>query len=166
MITDALVEHRHLHRLKTVIARFVRLHGDRRITRKARLWLKKVTAQQLRQPGNLLLLCHTESRLIGVLAAGDHGREVMMIAVHRKHRSRHVGQQLLSRALSQLERMHARVALDNVPSIALFFASGWHAHGLKKGATGKPTLLFAGERRKQMNEERVRNGKGSDCRFN
>jgi hypothetical protein len=133
-----------LPQAKRDILAFIARYGERRITGKAKRWLRRLHASDLQiAQGTLILIAHHGRHMIGVLGLAHFGRECLFIVVRRGMRGRKIGQQMIRKALSQTGALIARVATDNTPSMAMFFASGLSAVSLERGVTGKPTLIFA-----------------------
>ena len=134
-----------LAQAKRDILSFIRRHGERRITGKAQRWLRRLQAADIQiAQGTLILIAHEGHRMIGVLGLSRFGRDVLFIVVRRGMRGRKIGQQMIRKVFTQTGTLIARVATDNTPSMAMFFASGLTAVALEKGVTGKPTLVFTG----------------------
>lgn len=125
------------------LLRFVRRHGERRIT--AHAWQKLLLASEaeLAQPGTAIAVAYTQGGCPAGVAFADHyGESVCLVAVHPALRGRGVGRKLLRVLAEPWERLTCNVAIDNSASVAMCFAAGLVAVGLETGPTGKPTLRF------------------------
>lgn len=132
------------------LLRFVRRHGERRIT--ALAWQKLLLASdmELSQPGTAIAVAYTQGGCpAGVAFADNYGESVCLVAVHPALRGRGVGRKLLGLMAEPWERLTCNVAIDNAPSLAMCFAAGLVAVGLETGPTGKPTLRFVWRKQEQ-----------------
>jgi hypothetical protein len=124
--------------------RFVRRHGEQRITKPARDWLQTVDRDLLNRRGRMLLLAMRGSQLLGLLGFERYGLDVLFVVVHRDARGRRIARRLILEALRKSGRLYARVATDNTASLRTFLRSGLVGIALERGLTGKPTLVLAG----------------------
>ena len=129
-----------LARSRQTLINFIRKYGERRITKSSIQWLKTVRGSALSEDGNLILVALDGRRLIGLVAVADYGRQESIAVVHPNYRQQGVGFELVDEAVHQLDRVYARVAMDNIPSLAMCLKAGFVAFALDKGPTGKPTL--------------------------
>ncbi len=132
----------HLNHARRPLLRFIHNHGDGRITRKAREWLRHVRSEAILRPGQCIVTASSGSQLLGLLLVAGFGEQVMAIVVHKKMRKQKLGQRLVRHALHHVRTLKARVAVDNPASIGMCFAAGMVAVALERGVTGKPTLIF------------------------
>ncbi len=128
------------------LCRFVRRHGEQRITKGARDWLQSVHPGRFNRRGRMLLLARNGSQLLGLLGVERYGLDVLFVVVHRDVRGRRIARRLIHEALQQAGRLYARVATDNTASLRTFLRSGLVGVALERGVTGKPTLVLAGGR--------------------
>lgn len=139
-----------LKRFRQTLVRFIRKYGERRITRSAIQWLKTVRGSALAEEGNLILAALEGRKLVGLVAAADYGRRESFIVVHPAYRRQGIALELVNELVRRLDRVYGRVALDNIPSLAMCLQAGFVAFALDKGPTGKPTLwLGKGDWRKE-----------------
>ncbi len=143
-----------LNKERPLLIPFIRRHGQKRITGKAKRWLLNLPSSTLHDPGTLILVAKNKGKIIGMLGVADYGKKIMMIVVARQARRQKLGTKLVHFALHRLGKMYARVAYDNIPSLAMFFASGFIALTLERGVTGKPTFVFAGGRWSRLDLEK------------
>lgn len=132
-----------LKKLRQSLVRFIRYHGDQRITHKAIRWLQHLPAEPFEE-GTALILATLHGKIAGFTALADYGRKESFIVVHPAMRKKKVGAMLLQRSLDELGKIYTRVAIDNIPSLKLCFSCGLKAYDLSTGPTGKPTLMFGG----------------------
>ncbi len=125
------------------LLRFVRRHGERRITALAWQKLLLVSEAELALPGTAIAVAYTQGGCpAGVAFADQYGESVCLVTVHPALRGRGVGRKLLGVLTEPWGRLTCNVAIDNAPSVAMCFAAGFVAVGLETGPTGKPTLRF------------------------
>lgn len=125
------------------LLRFVRRHGERRITGRAWQQLLLAGETELASPGTAIAVAYTQGGCPAGLAFADkYGETVCLVAVHPALRGRGIGRRLLSELARPWSRLTCTVALDNAASVAMCFAAGLVAVGLETGPTGKPTLRF------------------------
>lgn len=135
------VPYQKLEQVRPKLIRFLRLYGDKRITHKALRWLNRLPAAPYGE-GTMIAIALDQKRLAGVLVIGRYGIEESLIAVKPRYRKAGLGKELVQYCFRTIDRMYARVATDNVPSLKLCFALGMVAFDLFTGVTGKPTLWF------------------------
>ncbi|WP_027085377.1 GNAT family N-acetyltransferase [Cohnella panacarvi] len=125
------------------LLRFVRRHGERRITALAWQKLLLVSEAELAQPGTAIAVAYTQGGCpAGVAFAVQFGESACLVTVHPALRGRGVGRKLLGVLAEPWGRLTCNVAIDNAASVAMCFAAGLVAVGLETGPTGKPTLRF------------------------
>lgn len=132
-----------LNKVRPVLLKFIRHHGDKRITHQAIHWFSKLNSRQL-QEGTHITIALNQQKLIGLVVFGNYGLDEAFTAVHKDYRNQGIGEMLLKHSLTQLDRVYTRVSTDNIPSLNLCFSCGLVAFGLTKGPTGKPTLILGG----------------------
>jgi GNAT superfamily N-acetyltransferase len=130
----------HLGKVRQRLIQFFQLYGDKRITKRGLNWLEEVTPEELSEQGNCLLVCIEDARLLGAIAVGNFGRRESFIAVRPTQRQKGIGQLLVDGLMKRMDKMYARVALDNIPSLKLCFSMGMAGFQIITGPTGKPTL--------------------------
>lgn len=136
----------HLARNRRRLIRFIREHGDKRITARAIRWLSSLTSDALNQGGTIVLIYVENKKLLGMLAAADYGRQESFLVIRTDARQRGLGKQLTEAAIMQLGKLYGRVALDNTPSLRTCLSVGMVGFACITGVTGKPTLwLGAGD---------------------
>lgn len=128
-----------LDKVRPLLIRFLRSYGDRRLTHKALRWLKSLPTEPYKE-GTIIAVALDEKRLAGVIAVGQYGIQEAIIAVKPHYRKHGLGKDLVRFIMQNINRMYARVATDNIPSLKLCFALGMVAFDLFTGVTGKPTL--------------------------
>lgn len=133
------VSYRQLDKVRGQLIRFLKLYGDKRLTHKALRWMKNLPAEPYKD-GTLIAVVLDKRRLTGVIAIGRYGIEEAIIAVKPSCRQQGLGKDLVSYVLQKIDRMYARVATDNIPSLKLCFSLGMVAFDMFTGVTGKPTL--------------------------
>lgn len=126
------------------IIRFLRNHGDRRITLKAIRWIREATKKDVEQEGFLALCALHHHSIIGVMVIADYGRAESIIAIHKNHRNQRIAKTMVQQAISTLGKMYGRVAIDNIPSLKICLDNGMVAFHLFTGVTNKPTLWLGG----------------------
>jgi hypothetical protein len=132
------------------LIRFFKLHGDKRITSRALAWFESLPPADLKKPENLILIYVEEKRLLGCLAVADYGIKESFIAIHQEARQLGIAKLLVEYTLDNTEKLYARVALDNIPSMKTCFAVGMVGFSCITGPTGKPTVwMGAGNWRKE-----------------
>lgn len=128
------------------LLKFIREHGELRITNHACKILSQLTPDQLSKPGVSLLVATVRGQnrreLAGVSFVSGFGEEACLVAVHPLYRNRHIGTALMAAQLKRLGRMECSVASDNTASLKMCFNVGLAAVALTSGPTGKPTLLI------------------------
>lgn len=133
------VPYRQLDKVRPQLLRFLRLYGDKRLTHKALRWLKQLPAEPY-QKGTIIAVALDDRRLVGLAAIGNFGLDESIIAVKPDYRKRGLGQDLIRFLLQDVDRLYAKIATDNIPSLKLCFSMGMVAFDLFIGVTGKPTL--------------------------
>lgn len=133
------VPYHKLEKVRPQLIRFLRLYGDKRLTHQALRWLHRLPAKPYEQ-GTLLAVALDDNRLVGVIAVGQYGTEESIIAVKPQYRKQGLGKDLVHHIFQTVDRLYARVASDNLPSLKLCFSMGMVAFDLFTGITGKPTL--------------------------
>lgn len=137
LIPNQLVKHRNR------LIQFIKQHGDNRITHRAIRWLREADADLLLfKEGTAIITALENSRLRGVIIISDYGIDEAFVVVHRDHRSKSTGTNLIQQYLKKREKLYGKVALDNIPSMKMCFANSMVALKLTEGPTGKPTLWF------------------------
>lgn len=129
-----------LRKSRQTLLNFIRKYGERRITQSGIQWLKTVPGAALSEDGNLILAALDHRRLIGLAAVADYGRKESLIVVHPDYRRQGVALELVDEVVQRMDRVYGRVAMDNIPSLAMCLEAGFVAFALRKGPTGKPTL--------------------------
>ncbi len=127
-------------RHRTRLVRFLRQHGERRITKDALRWLEREPIHLCDEEGGGIWVVVDGNRLVGMAALSDYGRRESVIAVHRDYRQKGVAQELIATMRERLGKLYGRIALDNFPSLKMSFAAGFVAFDLIEGPTGKPTF--------------------------
>ncbi|WP_051318091.1 GNAT family N-acetyltransferase [Cohnella thermotolerans] len=123
------------------LLRFIRSHGERRITQAGWLRLVALAAAELERPGTAVAVAHTAGgQPAGIAFAAGYGDDACFVVVHPALRGRGICRSLLSRLADEWGRLTCRVAADNTASLAACFAAGLVAVGLESGPTGKATL--------------------------
>ncbi|MBD1373095.1 GNAT family N-acetyltransferase [Hazenella sp. IB182357] len=130
-------------KLKPVAIRFMKNHGDGRITHKALRWFNKLTPEQF-IASTWMAVAFDDKKMIGMIIFGDYGTSESLIAVHPYYRKQGVGEKLLLHGIDHLGKVYTRVACDNTASLKLCFSCQMVAIDMTKGPTGKPTLWLAG----------------------
>ncbi|UFJ41506.1 GNAT family N-acetyltransferase [Brevibacillus humidisoli] len=134
-----------VERNRHLLLKFIRQHGDNRITRRAVHWLKTVRLDP-REDGTRILVALDEKKLVGLFAVAAYGLKEAFLVIHRDCRSMGMGRQLSEAMQQLLPKLYVRVALDHAASLRCFMHSGFVGVKLFDGPTGKPTLyLAAGE---------------------
>lgn len=142
-MTILSIHPKQLKKVKPILLKFLRQHGDGRITHHALQWLKKLQPHQLNK-GTCITCALKQKKLIGIVVFANYGLTESFTAVHKDHRNQKIGEKLLKYSLSHFDRLYTRVATDNLPSLKLCFSCGMTAFHLIKGPTGKPTFVFGG----------------------
>ncbi|MFD0672954.1 GNAT family N-acetyltransferase [Cohnella sp. GCM10027633] len=143
ILTYRLLDPAEWEKQRFQLLRFVRRHGERRIS--GRAWQRLLLAgeSELSRPGAAIAVAYTQGGCpAGVAYADQYGDDVCLVAVHPALRGRGVGRTLLRSLAEPWERLACSVAIDNAASVAMCFAAGLVAVGLETGPTGKPTLRF------------------------
>ncbi|MEW9670693.1 GNAT family N-acetyltransferase [Ammoniphilus sp. 3BR4] len=129
-----------LPKVRQRLIRFLKSHGDKRITKQGIRWLEGLNEAEVLHPGNVILVCIEDKKLTGLIAVSDYGRQESYVAVHQDYRQRQTGVTLIEELMKRIDKAYGRVALDNVPSLKMCFAMGMVGFKLVTGPTGKPTL--------------------------
>jgi len=129
-----------LRNSRNTLLNFIRKYGERRITRSAIQWLKTVRGNGLSEKGTLILAALDGRKLIGLVAVADYGRKESFIVVHPEYRRQGVALEMVNDVVRRLDRVYGRIAIDNIPSLAMCLQAGFVAFALEQGPTGKPTL--------------------------
>ncbi|MBT9281768.1 MAG: GNAT family N-acetyltransferase [Hydrogenibacillus schlegelii] len=118
-------------RRRRALLRFIRRHGERRITAAALRRIARTAPEAWLAPGTAVYVAleprageGSGGRLIGVLAALDYGLAASLLVVHRSRRNRGLGRALLAAALRDLGKLYGRIRADNGPSLAAARAAG------------------------------------------
>lgn len=133
------VPYRQLERVRPQLIHFLRRYGDKRVTHKAISWLKQLPAEPYPK-GTLIAVALDGKYLVGVTAIGNYGLDESLIAVKPAYRTKGIGKDLVRFILRDVDRLYAKVATDNIPSLKLCLSMGMVAFDLFTGVTGKPTL--------------------------
>ena len=128
------VPYSQLDRVRPQIIRFLRLYGDKRLTHEALRWMKRLPAEPY-EAGTVVAVALEGKHLVGVVAIGDYGKEVAIIAIKPNYRQHGLGKELVRYILQKFDRLYARVATDNIPSLKLCFSLGMVAFDLFTGVT-------------------------------
>lgn len=131
-----------LDAIRPSLIRFVRVHGDRKITAKSIGWLERISEHELTESLTCIVGAFDGRRLIGIACAADAGRQASFAVVHPEYRGKGVGPALLRHLMSRLGSLECIVSCDNAPSMAMCFRAGMTAVELTTGGTGKPALRF------------------------
>jgi ribosomal protein S18 acetylase RimI-like enzyme len=131
-----------LLKTKPRLLRFVKHHGDKRITRRAIEWLAQLEQSELAQAGNKLVAALDDRKLVGLFAVADYGEKESFIVVHQDYRHSGLGKQLTVLVSAALPRLCVRVACDNTASLRLLERCGFTPYKQTIGPTGKPTVWF------------------------
>lgn len=133
------VPYQQLDNVRPQLIHFLRLYGDKRLTHKALRWLKQLPAEPY-QKGTQIAVALEGKQLVGLAAIGNYGLVESLIAVKPTYRTQGIGQDLIRFLLQDIDRLYAKVATDNIPSLKLCLSMGMVAFDLFTGVTGKPTL--------------------------
>lgn len=134
-----------LQQTKPQLLRFIKRHGDKRITRRAFEWLARLAENELAQAGNMLVAAVDGRKLVGLFAVAEYGEKESFIVVHQEHRHCGLGSQLTERVSTALPRLCLRVACDNTASLRLLQRCGFTPYKRTIGPTGKTTIWFVKE---------------------
>ncbi|RXT04810.1 N-acetyltransferase [Ammoniphilus sp. CFH 90114] len=129
-----------LPKVRQRLIQFLRLHGDKRITKQGIRWLQRLKSEEVMLPGNVILIAIEDKIMTGLIAVADYGRAESYVAVHKRYRQKQTGVTLIQELMRRIDKAYGRVALDNVPSLKMCFAMGMVGFKLVTGITGKPTL--------------------------
>lgn len=137
------------------LIRFIKQHGDNRITHRAIRWLSEADADQLLfQEGTAIIVALENNRLRGTFIISNYGIDEAFVVVHRDHRSQNTGKNLIQQYLNTRNKLYGKVALDNIASMKMCLANGMVAFKMTDGPTGKPTLWFGSGNWKKEDIER------------
>lgn len=129
---------------RPLFLRFIREHGDSRITHHAIGWLRNLSEEAFNKDGNIVIAVMDGRRLVGLGAVSNYGLNESLAVVHRQYRQKDIGRQLIRAFVDNLGKFYGRVALDNIASLKMCFAAGLYGFKLTTGPTGKPTLWVGG----------------------
>ncbi|TCS96779.1 GNAT family N-acetyltransferase [Hazenella coriacea] len=132
-----------MKRVRPQLIRFIRRHGDGRITHRAIRWFQQLIQESWNE-GMIVAATLDKNIITGLIVLGNYGLDESFIAVHPSYRKQKIGETLLQHALHRLGKIYTRVACDNTPSLKLCFACGLTAFQLTYGPTKKPTLWLGG----------------------
>ena len=119
------VPYSQLNKVRRRLLHFLRLYGDKRLAHKALRWLSTLPPIQPVEEGTVIAVALDGRRLVGVIAMDSTGKEKSIIAVKPDYRQSGVGRQLVHYALEHLDRLYARVAMDNIRVQTCASPSGW-----------------------------------------
>lgn len=128
MISYRRVTEKDFRRIKPVILRIIKNHGDNHITRQALRNLQTMRATDLREEGNVIWTAWDGNKLVGFVFCENYGNRTSFSVVRRSYRSQGIGKNLLLRAVSTMGRFYAEVAADNMASLRVMFAMGMVAY--------------------------------------
>ncbi|MEJ8546994.1 GNAT family N-acetyltransferase [Brevibacillus borstelensis] len=129
--------------IKSTLLRFVRLEGDRRITKESRDWLAELSPEEMKNQEAILLAAVEGRRLVGLFAISECGLAHSCLVVDRRRRGQGIGKAMAARMCGLLPKLYVRIAIDNVSSLALFKSLGFEPVKASISTTGKPTLWLA-----------------------
>ncbi|MCM3630016.1 GNAT family N-acetyltransferase [Paenibacillus glycanilyticus] len=89
-------------------------------------------------------------RIVGLGYAAEAGEKSCIIVTHPEARGLGIGFAVMEAIMKKLGRLTCQVALDNAPSLKLFFRLGMKAVSMSTGPTGKPTLRFEWTKEESM----------------
>ncbi|GAA0376392.1 GNAT family N-acetyltransferase [Bacillus horti] len=130
------------HRAKLTL--FIQKNGDKRITKDAIEWVKRVNPTRLSEEETVVIVASEGNKVIGVLIAANYGIEEGVIVVDRRNRNHSIAKRMVQTVISQLNKIYGRIALDNIPSLKVCLDNGLVAFHLFEGPTGKPTVWVGG----------------------
>ncbi|NIK69918.1 GNAT family N-acetyltransferase [Paenibacillus sp. BK720] len=118
--------------------------GEKRLTVAAIHSLRRLPPELLSQEesGTVMAVARFGSRIVGLGYAEEAGEKCCIVVTHPEARGLGVGNAVMEAIMNKLGRLTCQVALDNVPSLTLFFRLGMKAVSMSTGPTGKPTLRF------------------------
>ncbi|MCK9861854.1 GNAT family N-acetyltransferase [Paenibacillus sp. ATY16] len=118
--------------------------GEKRLTVAAIHSLRRLPPELLSQEesGTVMAVARFGSRIVGLGYAEEAGEKCCIVVTHPEARGLGVGNAVMEAIMKKLGRLTCQVALDNVPSLTLFFRLGMKAVSMSTGPTGKQTLRF------------------------
>lgn len=116
--------------------------GEKRLTVAAIHSLRRLSPDLLANEGTVIAVARLGSRIVGLGFAAESGEQSCIIVTHPEVRGIGIGFAVMNVMMQKLGRLTCQVALDNVPSLTLFFRLGMKAVAISTGPTGKPTLRF------------------------
>ncbi|MGO4107964.1 GNAT family N-acetyltransferase [Paenibacillus sp. YAF4_2] len=118
--------------------------GEKRLTVAAIHSLRRLSPDLLAKgsDGAVIAVARLGSRIVGLGFAAEAGEQSCIIVTHPEARGIGIGFAVMNAMMQQLGKLTCQVALDNVPSLTLFFRLGMKAVAISTGPTGKPTLRF------------------------
>ncbi|SFE22392.1 Acetyltransferase (GNAT) family protein [Paenibacillus catalpae] len=116
--------------------------GEKRLTVTAIHSLRRLPPELLSASDTVIAVARQGSRIVGLGYAAEAGEKSCIIVTHPEARGLGIGFAVMEAIMSRLGRLTCQVALDNVPSLTLFFRLGMKAVSMSTGPTGKPTLRF------------------------
>ncbi|WP_336784580.1 GNAT family N-acetyltransferase [Paenibacillus sp. MMO-177] len=118
--------------------------GEKRLTVAAIHSLRRLQPELLSQEesGTVIAVARLGSRIVGLGYAEEAGEKGCIVVTHPEARGLGMGNALMEAIMKKLGKLTCQVALDNVPSLTLFFGLGMKAVSMSTGPTGKPTLRF------------------------
>ncbi|WP_127495463.1 GNAT family N-acetyltransferase [Paenibacillus glycanilyticus] len=118
--------------------------GEKRLTVAAIHSLRRLPPELLSQKdsGTVMAVARLGSRIVGLGYAEEAGEKCCVIVTHPEARGLGIGYAVMDTIMKKLGKLTCQVALDNVPSLTLFFRLGMKAVSMSTGPTGKPTLRF------------------------
>ncbi|CAM3315947.1 GNAT family N-acetyltransferase [Paenibacillus lupini] len=116
--------------------------GEKRLTVAAIHSLRRLSPDLLTGDGAVIAVAKVGSRIVGLGFAAEAGEQSCIIVTHPEARGIGIGFAVMNAMMQKLGKLTCQVALDNVPSLTLFFRLGMKAVAISTGPTGKPTLRF------------------------
>jgi Acetyltransferases len=118
--------------------------GEKRLTVAAIHSLRSLPPELLSASDShtVIAVARQGSRIVGLGCAAEAGEKSCIIVTHPEARGLGIGFAVMEAIMKKLGRLTCQVALDNVPSLKLFFRLGMKAVSMSTGPTGKPTLRF------------------------
>jgi len=128
--------------IKKKLIEFVKNNEDKRITKKTLNWF----FNNIKPDGEIkdvkIIIAFSNRKLVGLFFIADYGKLHNAIIVDKKFRGQHIAKKLVDEMKKEVTPIYVRVAIDNIPSLNLFFHSGFVATDIVDGPTGKPTLIM------------------------